>query len=626
VADLNAEPVSADFDVLIEEKSRTFQPTDLAIGPHDALSMALRLVRENDDERKLVYLVSDFRAKEWDSPAQLGAALEDMTQAKAEVHFVQCVRDERPNLAVVDVAPAEETRAAGVPLFVNVKVKNFGAAPARKVQLKVRSTFHDDARPGGAPATAAAAGEGGEVEEAPAVMIDEIKPGETASRRVQVYFPRPGRHGVEAALPEDSVAADNRRWCVIEFPEGERVLIVDGSGEGRHAYFLQTAFAPGATTITGVRPEVQPEAFLRDAAPEALAPFTAIYLLDVGRLDPRAIANLERYVQDGGGLAFFVGEHVSPTFYNEQLYRDGKGLFPLPLAGDDLLPPEVENTPDIDASDHPVFGVALGERNPLIRLVTVERYIKPKEDWRPDPQSTVQIIAKLRNQAPLAVEKQFGAGRVAAFLTTAAPGWNNWAKNPSFVVTVLKLQSHLAAARRLDESRLAGAPIALSLPSQQYLPNVVFIAPGDEVSGRQVIERVAARPAPDSLLLEVGIGRSAPRGTSGGETDRAGVYEARLKTAGGESEVRRYAVNVDASEGDLALADSRALLTAIDPVQPHVLHADEFSEGQVAQSAGDQFNRLLSFGLLCTLGGLLLCEQIVAYFASYHPARGGQRA
>lgn len=648
IADMNSEPVTADFEVLMEERTRSFQPTDLAVGPGDALALALRLVRETQDERRLVYVVSDFRSKEWESPAQLNALLEDMTEAKAELHFVQCVREQHGNLAVVDVSPAEETRAAGVPLFVNVKVKNFGAAPVRKAQLKVRATFHDDAGASqGSESAPAATGEGA-VQELPAVVIDEIRPGETVSRRVQVFFPGPGRHVVEAILPEDAVAADNRRWCVIDFPEGEPVLIIDGSAEGRHAYFLQTAFEPGAQTITGVRPQVHPEAFLRDASPEALRSFTAIYLLDVGRLDARAIENLERYASEGGGVAFFLGEHVSAAAYNADLYRDGKGLFPLPLAADDLLPAELENSPDIDAGDHPVFGVALGERNPLIRLVTVDRYFRAQEGWRPDPQSTVQVIARLRNQAPLAVERQFGAGRVAAFLTTAAPVWNNWAKNPSFVVTVLKLQSHLAAAQRQVDSMQVGSPISLQLESQQYLPNVVFTAPGDELTGRQVIERAAVRPQSDSPVLNVSLGKppaavvaasddadssagvGEPASTSAhsavGETDRAGVYEARLKTSEGGVEVRRFALNVDANEGDLSLGDSRTLLAAVSPLEPRLLFADEFTEGEVAQTAGDQFNRLLTFTVLCGLAGLLLCEQFVAYVASYHPAKGAERA
>ena len=59
------------------------------------------------------------------------------------------------------------------------------------------------------------------------------------------------------------------------------------------------------------------------------------------------------------------------------------------------------------------------------------------------PGGPAQIIARLRNGAPFAVEREFGAGRVVAMLSTAAPQWNNWGRNPSFVVAVLEMQAHL---------------------------------------------------------------------------------------------------------------------------------------------------------------------------------------
>ena len=70
---------------------------------------------------------------------------------------------------------------------------------------------------------------------------------------------------VEATLPEDPVEADNRRWCVIDFPAGERVLVVDGSDDQQNAYFLEVAFRPLERSNTGIRPEVKPASFLREA-------------------------------------------------------------------------------------------------------------------------------------------------------------------------------------------------------------------------------------------------------------------------------------------------------------------------------------------------------------------------
>ena len=172
----------------------------------------------------------------------------------------------RQNLAVVDVTPANETRAAGVPLFVNATVKNFGPDTARNVQLKVRTDFYDPQ----SQLTATPEQLRPKTDELPTVLIDEIEPGQSVTRSVQVFFPKPGQHVVDATLQDDPVAVDNRRWCVMDFPESEPVLLVDGSPQQLHAFFLQSVFEPGGRANTGVRPEINTPAFLRDALPEIL--------------------------------------------------------------------------------------------------------------------------------------------------------------------------------------------------------------------------------------------------------------------------------------------------------------------------------------------------------------------
>src|SRR5213075_818832 len=97
------------------------------------------------------------------------------------------------------------------------------------------------------------------------------------------------------------------------------------------------------------------------------------------------------------------------------------------------------------------------------------RYRRVAEGWKPTSQQTTQIIARLRDNSPLIIEKKHGQGDVLFFLTTLAPDWNDWVKNPSFVVVALKMQSYLATARRLDDPRLVGVPIDLKLEASKYL-------------------------------------------------------------------------------------------------------------------------------------------------------------
>jgi hypothetical protein len=203
-------------------------------------------------------------------------------------------------------------------------------------------------------------------------------------------------------------------------------------------------------------------------------------------------------------------------------------------------------------------------------------------------------------------------------LTTAAPTWNNWGNNPSFVVMVLKLQSHLAATRRAVEQSLAGSPISVAVEAQKYRQDVVFVTPGETPQARTVIERVGTRAEPESPILQAAIGNGSTIGTTGdaGETDHSGIYEAWLVTLAGEADVRRFALNVDPIEGDLALLAGKPLLDKLDPVKADYKYAEEY-EYEFSRLGGNNRSLLL----MVILVGLLLAEQLMGYWASYHPAR-----
>jgi len=616
-ADFNAEPIDSQFDLLLEQKQRAFEPTQLSVGPRDALGLLKQLVGQSRDDKKVVYLVSDFREKDWATPADLKQSLQSLREAEAEVHLVNCARSEDPNLGIVDIAPLDDTRAAGVPLFVQAKIKNYGDRAAAKVQLKLQSTFYPPedltkAEPDKLK---------GVDEELATLLIDSIGPGETVTRRVQVYFPQPGKHVVQGTLPEDPVETDNRRWCVIDLPEGERTLIVDGSDDQQHAYYLEAAFRPLEKSNTGVRPDVQTKAFLRDATPETLAAYSSIYLLDVDRIEPRGVEALEKYVRSGGGLAIFAGPNMNTDFYNRLLYRDGEGMLPAPIGGEAELPPAVDdNTPDLELLRHPIFSFFLDETNPLIRGVSVDRFRTVATGWKPAEQSTVEVIARLRDRSPLVIEKKFGDGQVVQFLSTLAPDWNDWVKNPSFVVVALKTQAHLASTRRFDDPRVVGQPLDLQLESAKYRNDLSFVVPGEKATSRIKIDRQAAAADNESSTLLTSIGRSSPDADEPRDTDFSGIYEAWPITTKGEIDLRRWAFNVEPDEGDLTRVSATELLTRLDPVKVSYHEAEQF-EQDATGSSGYNLSHLVMGLLVCLLVG----EQLLAYSASYHPAKGGVR-
>jgi len=613
-ADLHAEIVDSNFDLFLEERRLGFAPTELAVGPHNALRIVKQMIDASSDEESVVYLLSDFREKDWANPADARRLLREFSEASTDIHFVSCNETQQANLAIVDVSPADDTRAAGVPLFVNVTVRNFGREAVRKLPVRVRTRYFD-------PQSSAAAEPGkleGKDDEPPTVVIDEIGPGQVASARFQVFFPQPGQHVVEAELPDDAVTTDNRRWCVIDLPEAEHVLVIDGSPGQRNAFFLAAVFAPGQRANTGIRPDVQPAAFLRDATAESLARYRAIYLLDVDRVDEHVVPVLEAFVRAGGGIGIFVGDQVNIAFYNQYLYRDGEGLFPVELGRSDLLPEELfENKPDLEVAEHPIFGIFLSERNPFINLVRVDRYLKPAETWAPSPDSTIEVLAKLRNQQPLAVERKLGDGRVIAFLTSLAPQWNNWAQDPSFVVVLLQLQSYLAAPTRLHDERLVGSPLEIRLDAKTYRRDLLFVVPGeDELPW--VVKETADPAQVESPVLVATLRSPAADGDTG--TARSGIYEAWPETIEGVRDPRRFAVNVNAQESDLAIAPTQTLLTRLEPVKIEFRNADQYGY-DFADQAGVNRSMFLMFLLIA----LLLGEQVLAYVASFHAAPGALR-
>jgi hypothetical protein len=208
-------------------------------------------------------------------------------------------------------------------------------------------------------------------------------------------------------------------------------------------------------------------------------------------------------------------------------------------------------------------------------------------------------------------------------LTTLGPEWNDWAKNPSFVVVALKLQSYLATARRLDDPRLVGTPIDLKLEAAKFLPDVALVTPGEKSGSRQRIERratVISGTGEGNELLDVSLGTTIVDGHVRGETDRVGIYEAWAKTTKGETDLHRWALNVDPEEGNLTQVAAADLMARLDPVKLKFHEAGQYQQDDVAR-AGYNLSTMLLLGLILLLVG----EQVLAYSASYHVAPGAVR-
>jgi hypothetical protein len=565
--------------------------TDVA--PAEALKAVPRLPLADDQHALLLYLLSDFRARQFRSATEVRKLLADLGESEniEQIHLVRCVREARPNLAITGLAPESGVRAAGVEMWMNVTVANYGEVPARGVTVQLEQ----------------------DGDALPALALDDIAPRDEVTHKFRVQYSGIGAHSLTATLGADPVNADNRRFFACDLPAARPVLIIDGSQDGLGARQLSLALAPGGNAKTGWQPHAEPASFLEDE--ERLHEQAAICLLDVPRLNDSQLAALEGYVRNGGGVAFFVGPDSDRSFYNARLFRNGEGLFPAPLKlPTQLTDPQGEAAPDLEVTDHPLFRVLAGGRNGLLPLVLVNYYYAVGDAWVPDREGRLQVVARLRNHEPLVLEKRFGAGRVVAHLTKLSSGdtplgqWSNWSVNRAFPVLANELVNYLSTGRQQDELYQVGDDLGLSVDAGKYEPAIRFRLPGQGPSRGEVLVDAAANAGQLTARLE--------------DVEASGVYEARLQPREGNVESRQFAVNVPTGEGDLAIVSRAELAQQLAGVDFQLHDAADMTLDS-HKLAGLQLSDVLLGAIIV----MLLAEQVLAYLASFHvpPARGPQR-
>jgi hypothetical protein len=425
----NPDEVVFRTDVLNEEtrkelgnKLQNAECTALHVDLLKSVERARKLFEETPQDQNILYVVSDFRHNDWSGSAreQLNKQLQAMSDKDkglgVQVKFVDVAHPARketeagyhPNLAITRLQPETAIVGQNMPMTeFTVAVANYGPTVRENVQVKVRLDGVEQLQS--------------------SVPFPSIQPRTVMEQKFRLYLDKVGLNQVVAYLPEEDegLNLDNTRYAVVEVKERVPVLVVDGDltnskKEGGDLFFLQVIFQPSASY------DIVPGYKLESTRPDELEKmdlnqYPNIYLVNVPDLNEKAKANLEAYVKQGGTVCFVMGDKVKADFYNTQLYADGKGVFPVPLA--DRPTPEL-NEKDRDAreelnrmqgaqprfflrkkpSEHPFFADELmriaGEKG-FFQFMYVDRYYPvPREKWSPLPGRSDELLT-LANSRPI---------------------------------------------------------------------------------------------------------------------------------------------------------------------------------------------------------------------------------
>lgn len=601
--DLNSALVDREFRNRMAAVSDTLIPTFLSTGPQPGLDLVRDLILQRSGQNSLVYLLSDFREKDWAQAQELAGSLDAIRETGAEVQFIRCVESKSQNLAISALRARSSVRVAGVPTMMEVTVVNLGTEPARQVQVRIQSATY----PNAAVSEISPANATPEVAGLATILIDEIEPGESVARQFPAYFPTPGQHAIRAAINTDPLEADNANWMVASFATSQKILLIGGSESGSR--FVSLALAPGG--MTGLEVETADKSLLRDINLERLNQYDSVFLLDVDRLEASAHDQLKQFAELGGGVVFFTGPNTDLKHFTTELYANGEGIFPLPLQRIAAVPEQLdEPASDIVVQKHPIFSAVVDVDFSPLQMVQVQRVCQPPPEWRDTNDPRVNTIATVRGnqRQPLVIEKSLGRGTVLAVTSSAGPSWNNWVRNPTFPATLLLMQEYVSRGRHTYQRFATGSGREFRLAVDAYRTQVEFVRPDDSEEGQgwdRVVIPGTSRQVDGDIIFQ----------TANPQSDQAlpGVYEAWFRTSDERFEVRRWAVNPNLEESNLTLATRSGLKEVAGDVG--IVDWDRFGPG-VQNNRGTTLVR----SLLLILLGVLVVEQFLAFWASFHPS------
>ncbi|HUT56560.1 MAG TPA: BatA domain-containing protein [Phycisphaerae bacterium] len=552
----------------LASRVRALEPSDWRMDMGEALAVARETFQGVEGPKKL-YVLGDFRRVDLTGDERINAIRKEFAElrrANVEVIALDYGRPARNNLTIQDMTLLDKFVLAKAPLRIRVAVRNNGTTTASEVELRLSAKMNTPQGPQGVSL--------------PVQVVGDIDAGQVATKEIQVTCSHPGPAVITASLPPDELVADNTAHLALDVREHVRVLVVDGqpsqsAPEDSESFYFKLAIDPKEDGSYGARPDVVSEDGLVGLTFDE---YDLVALLNVSRFPEEVIAAsrpgrsasqpttaprhgfaqlsaLERYVQAGGGLVVFMGDHVDLNFYNDYLWAQGAGLMPFRIGapkGKAVVTGEfVQLDPKTIAADSFLRtfrdeGAAFTSFVKFFRFTSVQELSATASGEAGAP----RVLARFNDpgKSPAVAGRRFGKGTVLVFYSTADNVWTDWPTDivGTYATVMLDTLAYLARSQK-PRTEPVGLPIVFQLPKDWRDATAMLRTP----KYPQAEEVLLVRPPEDRL----GVLRYE------GPTS-AGVYTLRLSKPATEEMQTFMARNVDPAEGDLAPAGEGVLTAA----------------------------------------------------------------
>ena len=318
-----------------------------------------------------------------------------------------------------------------------------------------------------------------------------ISPSETRLVVLRHRFDQPGRYLVEARLPNDALLKDNVRRLVVEVQDTLRVLLVEELDSATGGY-IQTALAPLSRSRS-----LQGELSRINVSRIGISRWTSvdpenvdcIILCDPVRFTDNEIRLLNRYLELGQGVVFFLGPRLDLQTCTEQLFDAPLAASLPPLLPGRLSNAKTENSYRIDPIDyeHPITHVFAGNEASGLLTMPIQNYHHIEISDEVDAHRALNM----GNGAPLVTTHVVKNGQVVCVATSPSPDWSSLQYWPSFLPLAHEIVRYAVLGKRSSQEYVAGdlvdvAPLNSRLwPTRVRLPNGI-VSPLHHVSNDSV--------------------------------------------------------------------------------------------------------------------------------------------
>ncbi|PCJ60900.1 MAG: hypothetical protein COA79_07515 [Planctomycetota bacterium] len=520
---------------LLKQTVTKMKPGFLKGNIENGLDYAIRLFTK-DEGKKVIFLISDFQEKDWASAgADLTNRIKELN-GKIEFTFIPVTDSIKENVAVESVTSTQSAVKLGEKATIIGVLRNYGKEVAKdqNVDFLVNGSLVESS-------------------------IASIPPGQTA-KIIFSYVPEEsGDQRIEVKLRHDKVEPDNSSFFTLKVVDQLRVLgVLDESSIGLKFHEItmaDMALNPFPLASKDERALYKFEYIgISSLASVKLSDYDFVLIANVRDITGIDAKPLEDYVKQGGGVIMFLGPNVKLETYNNNLYKDGEGLWSFPLS-EQVAESEKDKALEFNGEnkEHPIWQFILSEgRNYLTPFKVFKSFtFDVKENTKAIVLGTVKSD-KMNIAKPCLVDFSYGAGHVIVYGSSSNMKWGRFPIHPSFVAFMHQSFKYLKSFSSSSSNLSIYAEYKKKVGLEESQASYQLIAPSGSAYTLSVLG--------ENDIYELKIDSS--------KLSEHGFYK--LVNLDDKTKESFLSINLDVSEGDISCMQNGAIESSFKPLGVNV--------------------------------------------------------